>query len=72
MANRPDLIDKINRLRDHLNLLALAARSLDDADTSSALHLGISEASMVADEIKAMLVNDTGRITASSSGGGDG
>lgn len=59
MANRPDLIDKINRLRDHLNLLALAARSLDDADTSNAMHLGISEASMVADEIKAMLANDT-------------
>lgn len=66
MANRNDLNDHINRLRDQLRLLALAARSLEDSDDASAMHLGISQAKMVADEIKALLVNDNDRATSTS------
>jgi hypothetical protein len=63
MVNRTDLIDHINRLRDRLRLLALAALSLADA-----MHLGISEAKAAADEIKAMLENDTGRAASEAEG----
>lgn len=66
MANRNDLNDHINRLRDQLRLLALAARSLEDSDDASAMHLGVSQAKMVADEIKALLVNDIGPATSTS------
>lgn len=66
MANRNDLNDHINRLCDQLRLLALAARSLEDSDDASAMHLGISQAKMVADEIKALLVNDNDRATSTS------
>ena len=66
MANRNDLNDHINRLRDQIRLLALAARSLEDSDDASAMHLGVSQAKMVADEIKALLVNDIGPATSTS------
>lgn len=66
MANRLDMVDHINRLRDHLHLLALAALALDDADNANALHLGISEAKNVADELKAML-EDKARSPVTSS-----
>jgi hypothetical protein len=60
LANYTDLIDHINHLRDHLRLLALAARSLEDSDDASAMHLGVCQAQMKADEIKAILVSDIG------------
>lgn len=68
MVNRTDLIDHINRLRDRLRLLALAALSLEDSDNANAMHLGISEAEAAADEIKALLENDTGRAASEAEG----
>lgn len=69
MANRPDLIDHINQLRDQLHLLAMAALSLHDSDFANAMHHGAREAISMADEIKAMVLVDVGLETDSSTDG---
>jgi hypothetical protein len=44
MANRIDLIDKGNNLRDQLRLIEMAAHAIDDRDQRSALIGGCEQA----------------------------
>ncbi|MGO7438881.1 hypothetical protein ACC674_15320 [Rhizobium ruizarguesonis] len=55
MANRIDLIDKGNNLRDQLRLIEMAAHAIDDRDQRSALIGGCEQARDCMEELLEMM-----------------
>ncbi|MDV4158216.1 hypothetical protein R1521_32645 [Rhizobium brockwellii] len=55
MANRIDLIDKGNNLRDQLRLIEMAAHAIDDRDQRSALIGGCEQARDFMEELLDMM-----------------